>query len=261
MDVHWITAFLDLPAPAFDHGVAFWEAVTGSTLSPQRGAHDEFATLLPPDGDAYLRVQRIGKGAAGIHVDLHASDVPAAAAQAVTLGARVLGDHGYVTLASPGKFRFCIVAYHGEATRPRPVVHADTGSRNRTVSLVDQVCLDVAPDIVDREAQFWAALTGWEHSGGALPELSYLVRPVGMPLRIIVQALADPATPVVRAHLDLACGSEVEQVAATHERLGARPHHDGPAWRTMIDPAGLHYCLTRRDPTTGTLAASQPARR
>lgn len=260
MDVRWITAFLDLPSPAFDRGVAFWEAVTGSKLSPLRGTHDEFATLVPPDGDAYLRVQRIGEGAAGIHLDLHAPNVPAAAAQAVALGARVLGDHGYVTLASPGGFRFCIVPHHGEATRPIPVVRTDSGSVPPTVSLLDQVCLDVAPDMVDSEAQFWAALTGWEHRGGSRPELSYLVRPVGMPVRIIVQTL-EAATPVVRAHLDLACGSDVEQVAATHERLGARPHHDGPAWRTMIDPAGLHYCLTRRDPTTGTLAASQPAHR
>jgi hypothetical protein len=51
--------FLDFPVGSFGAGVAFWREVTGSTLSPFRGATGEFATLLPPSGDAYLRVQRV----------------------------------------------------------------------------------------------------------------------------------------------------------------------------------------------------------
>jgi Glyoxalase-like domain len=57
--VRWLTVFLDFPADSFGAGVAFWREVTGSGLSPLRGAAGEFATLLPTDGDAYLRVQRI----------------------------------------------------------------------------------------------------------------------------------------------------------------------------------------------------------
>ena len=53
--VRWLTVFLDFPAGSFGAGVAFWAEVTGSTLSPFRGAAGEFATLLPPYGDAYLR--------------------------------------------------------------------------------------------------------------------------------------------------------------------------------------------------------------
>ena len=50
----WVTAFLDLAAGDFDRGVEFWRGVTGYSLLPRRGDGDEFATLVPPDGDPYL---------------------------------------------------------------------------------------------------------------------------------------------------------------------------------------------------------------
>ena len=58
----WITAFLDVPSSHRAASQRFWAAVTGSTLSPARGADGEFATFLPPDGDPYLRSQVIGNG-------------------------------------------------------------------------------------------------------------------------------------------------------------------------------------------------------
>jgi hypothetical protein len=64
----WVTIFLDFPGDAFEAGVAFWREVTGYGLSSSRGEAGEFATLLPPDGDAYLRVQRIFDGAGGCHL-------------------------------------------------------------------------------------------------------------------------------------------------------------------------------------------------
>ncbi|HVT71392.1 MAG TPA: hypothetical protein VHF26_26845 [Trebonia sp.] len=60
MRVRWLTVFLDFPASGFDQGTAFWREVTGSGLSSFRGPGGEFATLLSPDGDPYLRVQRLG---------------------------------------------------------------------------------------------------------------------------------------------------------------------------------------------------------
>src|SRR5436305_12459468 len=87
----WLTLFLDFPAGSFDAGVAFWREVTGSALSPFRGPAGEFATLLPPDGDAYLRVQRIADGSGGGHLDLHlhpaAGPVDQAAGRALALRA------------------------------------------------------------------------------------------------------------------------------------------------------------------------------
>ena len=77
----WMSAFLDLAADEFDRDVAFWQGVTGYALSATRGAPPEFATLVPPDGDDYLRVQRLGGGASRIHLDLHVED-PQAEAEA-----------------------------------------------------------------------------------------------------------------------------------------------------------------------------------
>jgi hypothetical protein len=63
MSIRWLTIFLDCPGQLFGAGVAFWREVTGSELSPSRAPEGEFATLLPPGGDACLRVQRAGEGA------------------------------------------------------------------------------------------------------------------------------------------------------------------------------------------------------
>jgi hypothetical protein len=66
MAIQWVTGFLDFPAPVFEAGRHFWLGVTGYTPSPP-GA--DFATLVPGEGDAYLRVQRTYDGAAGCHLE------------------------------------------------------------------------------------------------------------------------------------------------------------------------------------------------
>jgi len=131
--VRWLTVFLDFPADSFGARVAFWREVTGSTLSPFRGAAGEFATLLPADGDAYLRVQRVAGRSGGHHLDLHVdpalASVEQAAERAVALGAKVLHrELGLVISASPGGFTFCLVRWHGEHSVPRPV-RLDGGGR------------------------------------------------------------------------------------------------------------------------------------
>ena len=184
MTFRWLTRFLDFPASSFDTGVAFWREVTGSALSPFRGAAGEFATLLPPDGDAYLRVQRIADGSGGCHLDLHldpaAGTVDQAADRAVALGAVVRhASEGLVIMGSPGGFTFCLVRWHGESTVPRPVV-LDAGGPSRA----DQLCLDIPPDAFEREYAFWAALTGW----GPRPrtgEFARLDQPAQIPLRLL----------------------------------------------------------------------------
>ncbi len=80
MTVRWLTAFIDRPGENFDETVRFWASVTGSSMSPTRGEHDEFATLIPPDGDAYLRVQRVAEGPGGSHLDVHVDDIASSTA-------------------------------------------------------------------------------------------------------------------------------------------------------------------------------------
>lgn len=231
----WVSAFLDFDADGFDRGVAFWQGVTGFELSPRRGTDGEFATLVPPDGDDYLRVQRIG-GVPRIHLDLHVADPDAA----VPADAEVLASHdGYVVLRSPGGFVLCLVS-HPAAVRPQPA--AWPGGRSQ----VDQVCLDVPSGVYDTEVGFWRELTGWELVDVEEPEFERLRSPASQPLRWLVQRLDDAGGPV-RAHLDVAADDRDAEVAR-HVALGAveRSRHDW--WTVLTDPAGMTYCVTRRTP-------------
>lgn len=245
MTVRWVTAFLDTPRTARAQGsLPFWLQVTGTDLSPRRGADGEFATLLPPDGDAFLRWQDVATGVPSVHLDLHVDDVAATVRQATGLGATVEVDDGHlVLLRSPGGFAFCVVAHHREQVRPAPVVGADGRS-----TLVDQVCLDIPEPGFDAEADFWSGLTGWTRRHGALPEFDHLERPDGMPLRLLLQRLrtTEPGQPT-SAHLDLACDDQ-EASAAEHVRLGAAVVRRGRSWTTLRDPAGRVYCVTSRTP-------------
>ena len=239
----WTTGFFDFPLQVFAAGRDFWLGVTGATLSPPRGPRGDFATLMPRDGDAYLRVQRIYDGPAACHLDIHAPDWTELAARADGLGAsRVHAEEGLVVYSSPGGLPFCVSGEAGGPVRP-PAVRWPGGS----VSRVDQLCLDIPADMYDEECGFWADLTGWEPRDSPLPEFRYLTRPAGMPLRLLLQRTGDPPGTGVRAHPDLAC-SGVDAEVARHEELGAARRYDGKGWVTMRDPAGLVYCITGRDP-------------
>ncbi len=250
--VRWLTAFIDRPTERFDETVAFWTAVTGSSLSSRRGHTGEFATLVPPDGDAYLRVQRIDDGPGGCHIDLHVDDVEVAARRAELLGAEAHhAEDGLVVLRSPAGLWFCAVHHDGESARPG-VPNVDGRSRTR----VDQVCIDVPPDEYDRECRFWAAVTCWEHRAALLPEFSYTVRPDPIAIRLLFQRRdAAPSRDVARAHLDLAC-DDVATAVADHTALGARVVAVHEHWTVMADPSGLPYCLTVREPDSGVRRAT-----
>jgi predicted enzyme related to lactoylglutathione lyase len=255
-----MTVFLDFPADAFDAEAGFWAEVTGSSLSAARGAEGEFATLLPSSGDDYLRVQRVSEPSGGCHLDLHLDplDEPLddVVAQAVALGARVLRrDDDLVVLDSPGGFTFCLVRWEGEVTVPRPIEldAANTGDAVGGLARLDQLCLDIPPDEFESECAFWAALTGWELRSGSMPQFWYLVRENGMPIRVLFQRrdVADPGDRVT-AHPDFAC-ADVVRLTERHVAAGARIVAPFANWITLADPTELAYCLTRRDPETGTL--------
>jgi Glyoxalase-like domain len=241
--IQWLTGFLDLPVPAFEAGRDFWCDVTGYTLSPPRGPRADFVTLVPGEGDAYLRVQRIYDGPAGCHLDFHAPDWAEVAARACRLGARqVYTEEGLAVLSSPGRLPFCVSDEDGGPDRP-PAARWPGGS----VSRADQFCLDIPADVYDSECGFWADLTGWEQQDSPLAQFRHLTRSAGMALRLLLQRTGDPAGTAVRAHPDLACsGTGAER--ARHEELGATWVHDGDGWITMRDPAGLAYCITERSP-------------
>jgi hypothetical protein len=249
MAIRWLTAFIDRPVGSFDTAVPFWLTVTGSTLSPGRGDAGQFATLVPPEGDAYLRVQRVDAGFGGCHLDLHVDDI-GGHAEAASAGGAI--EHrrqpGLVILTSPAGLRFCVVGHHGETTRPPPRPFDADGP----VALVDQLCVDIPAARFEDECEFWARLTGCarRHST-ARPEFDYLERPEGMPLRLLLQRRDDSDGPT-RAHLDLAC-EDVDALVERHVQLGATTIGRFDHWTSMTDPSGLPYCITARDPRTGTL--------
>jgi hypothetical protein len=228
MGVRWVTGFLDTPDRSAE---AFWAAVTGSELSARRGVRSEFATLVPPDGDAFLRVQVVGSPPARCHLDLHVDAMPAAARLATV----VRRDGDLTVLRSPAGILFCLVPWHGEAVRPGPVASG---------ALVDQICLDIPAAVFEAEAEFWAALTGWTRRAGSRPEFEVLARPAGMPLRLLLQRVGSP---VPGMHLDLSC-ADVPAEVARQVALGASVQWVFEAWTTLRDPAGRAYCVTSRPP-------------
>ncbi|GIF22250.1 putative enzyme related to lactoylglutathione lyase [Actinoplanes tereljensis] len=237
MRVRWVTGFLDSPGREVE---AFWSAVTGTTLSERRGG-GTFATLLPVEGDAFLRVQVIGSPYPGSHVDLHVADVPVAAGEAEGLGASVVfSEPGLVVLRSPAGVPFCLVQWDGETRRP--------GSQRwpgGQSSIVDQLSLDVPAGEYDAEYEFWAALTGWERRKSDLPEFAFLQGDPGLPLRLLLQRIG--AGPV-GVHLDFACDG-VDAEVTRHVELGATVVRRVPGdWTTLRDPAGREYCVTARAP-------------
>ncbi len=251
--IGWMTAFVDQPADVFEQGTRFWQDVTGSELSTFRGSESQFSTLVPPDGDPYLRVQRTHDDQPRVHIDLHVDSIADAGGHARSLGATVLADLGHLVMSSPAGLTFCLVSYHGESMRPTP-----TGGDHP--SLVDQVCIDIPASLFDEEADFWGSLTGWDLRPGALDEFIFLVRPPDLPIRLLLQRLGpDDPGEAARAHLDLACGDHADDVAVGHERLGADVGSRFPFWTTMRDPAGLEYCLTARDQWTGLLGSKPTA--
>ncbi len=173
---------------------------------------------------------------------------PAAAARtAVELGAAVVFEapDGYLVLTSRAGFTFCFVAHAG-ARRPEPAMW------DGHVSLVDQVCLDVRATDAAREIEFWSGLTGWAAAQSSVPALHPFVRPPGMPLRLMVQAVGDDRHPPT-AHIDLACDDRAAETER-HQVLGAAVQEVAERFTVLLDPAGSVYCITDRDPVTGLLA-------
>lgn len=240
--IRWTYAFVDRPRALLDPARAFWAAVTDTRLSEPRGEEGEFVTLVVEGADPCVKVQGVGTGVGGAHLDFSVEDVRTFVDSALRLGADTVAEHdGWAVLRSPAGQLFCAVPWHGEAVRP-PVVD---GSR------LDQVSLDIGPGSYDAEVAFWSALLpDWASLRGSLPEFHVLKPPPGLPIRILLQRLGEerPAS----AHLDLAC-ADIGTTTAQHERLGASVVSHGTHWTVMRDPAGGMYCLTGRDPETGGL--------
>ncbi|MGW0932923.1 VOC family protein [Streptomyces sp. NPDC002644] len=239
----WLTVVLDTPHAHHPAARAFWQAATGYELSPPRGGHDAFATLLPPSADAHLRMQRTQQGTTAAHLDLHVRDLDAATDHAVRAGADVIARPGHILMRSPAGLRFCLVPAHHETT---PAPPGDWGTHR---SLVDQLTLDIAHDAWDREKTFWSHLTGWTVTQSPRPAFARLHTPPSLPVRVLLQRRDEGGT---SSHLDIATddrATEVERLIS----LGATTTGHGPTWTVMTGPDTRVFCVTDRNPATGLL--------
>ena len=143
-------------------------------------------------------------------------------------------------MRSPGGFTFCQTLLDGA-----PALVRD-GS-----TILDQVCLDIPSSSWDAEVAFWRDLTGRELQEATAPGFARLVAP-DQP-RILLQRLDEPDGPV-RAHPDLATADRAADTDR-HVRLGAHVVGVHAYWTVLTAPGGQVYCLTDRDPRTGTVRA------
>lgn len=252
MQIRWLSAFFDFPAPQFGDEVTFWRAIAGSTVSPPRGPHKEFASLEPFNGDPHLRVQRVADGPGGLHLDLHVVDHRAGVAEAVAAGARVLSDGDadapapFAVLHSPAGFAFCLVHWRGEQVRSRPIRWPGA-----SISIIDEVLITVPRTDFDAEVAFWSQVTGWavEQTPPASddPASVRLVRAEGLPLSLVLTPVDDAA---VGAQVALAATSVADEVAR-HQDWGASIVADATTSVLMADPVGRLYRITDRNPRSG----------
>lgn len=243
MTIHWVSAFIDVPAESFDASVAFWAEATRTTPSARRGERDQFLTLEPADGTAALRMQ-VHQGAARMHMDLHVDGLGAYRDRAVAHGATVLEEPGHVIMASPGGLVFCLVDGTGDehlgSLLDEPVPHR-----------VDQLCIDIPAGAFESEIAFWDALTGWGTGRTQLAQFRSLDQPPHIPYRFLFQQLGDDdGRAAVHVHLDISCGGQNHPVRDRHADLGAEVGESQTHWTVMRDPAGLEYCVTNREPFT-----------
>jgi len=231
----WLTVFLDYPPSELEAGVRFWKAGTGYSLSPTRGEANQYATLVPPTGDDYLRMQRLGDGPTGLHLDLHVRDPGAAAVAAEAAGAQLVTEspEGFFVLHSPAGFPFCLVTKPASAVPP--AVRWLSGHHSR----VSQFCLDVPRTRYAAEVRFFRTLLGGDWQELDEPETALL--PAGSRAFDVRLQPAELATGVT-AHLHIATDNLPAEVARL-SALGARPRGNRPGKTILEAPGGTALCV------------------
>jgi hypothetical protein len=99
---------IDVPPADHDRELAFWSAAAGQPLT-RFDTHPEYhgAALGQDFG---LLIQRLGQGAARVHLDIHTDDLPAEIARLEKLGAeRVQQAHSWQVMRDPAGLLFCVI--------------------------------------------------------------------------------------------------------------------------------------------------------
>ena len=216
----------------------FWEAALGSErLTDEPGA---FETRLAIEGGPALdlcfqQVPEPPSEPPRLHLDLSAGSHQGRAVERLLgLGARRLdvgqADVPWVVLADPEGNPCCLLADRA--------AYADTGP-------IAALTLDSADP--DRDAEFWAWLTGWSDASGVAARSLRHPSMLG-PLLELCPERTGKGTTKNRLHLDvrLETGEDPDDVAAAIAEHGGRELHLGWGelpWRHYADPSGNEFCV------------------
>lgn len=106
------TVVIDVPASDHDREVTFWEAATGEPLP--RLDYPEYHGGQLHGQDFYLLIQRLGEGAARVHVDIHTDNLDAEVERLERLGAtRVQRERSWWIMRDPAGLLFCVIPNRG----------------------------------------------------------------------------------------------------------------------------------------------------
>lgn len=236
----WLRLVIDVPREHWQTSLDFWSAATGWTVLSPRGEGGQGTTLAPVTGLGWVRIQAID-GGGRLHLDLDSADGAAAQDRSTSLGARLVCTHeGASVMRSPGRLCF------RHTSEPRGRI-----DRSDPLRVLDQVCIDIPANLWDAETAFWRDLTGRELTKGGQPEFSFLGEDGA--LRVLLQRL-DETGGDVRAHPDFAVGDRATDTRR-HEAIGAEVLAVMPWWTVLRAPDGHVYCLTEREPESGSVRA------
>jgi Glyoxalase-like domain len=238
----WLHTVIDVPPALHATAAEFWSQALGWPAGSPWTDHQELSSFEPPDGDAYVHLQRID-GPPRVHVDLEADNLQETVAKATSLGAAIVNRADrWWTLSSPGGLPFCVIPARPH-TAPAPATWPD-GHRSRMV----QVCIDSPRDKHEAEVEFWKALLPGRWVSSPAHEFAGKWHDdAGAPLQLLFQRLGEPDG-TVRAHLDHgtdALAAEVRRLVG----LGAVDLGPGRGgWQVLRDPAGSTFCVTKNAP-------------
>lgn len=224
----------------------FWEqALDTERLTDEPGIYE---TRLGLGDGAFLdlcfqRVARAPGESQRLHLDLGGgASQDEVVARLVGMGAQRVdigqGDVPWTVLADPEGNPFCVVedreAYRG--TGPVAALPLDSADP-------------------DRDAAFWAWLTGWRPTPGVAPQTLRHPTGHGPLLELLPESGAKGDDRKNRMHLDVRLEpgeSEAEVVAAILDLGGQEYDPDwGPLpWRLLRDPSGNEFCLLRAADST-----------
>ena len=216
----------------------FWEAVVGGERLTDEP--DGYETRLTVEGGPVLdlcfqRVPEPPTAAPRLHVDLSAGGHQAEEVERLlALGARHLdigqGEVPWVVLADPEGNALCVVEEREAYAGSGPVAALPLHSADP-----------------DRDAAFWAWLTGWTVVPGVAPQ-SLRHPSLRGPLLELVPEAAPKGAVKNRLHLDvrLEAGEDADDVSAQIAERGGREVHPGWGelpWRHYADPSGNELCV------------------